>query len=610
MSKIDNLLTWAKSNGAKISPNIDFKELSPGNHGAISTLHENAIIEVPSALIFTCKEAEKLFGTQATKNSISINSPPVLLKLYLAYARVHETFFDPYIQSLPDLETIDPPTVWDSQDKQLIKGTNLGSSLRDILGTIVDEWWEAINALPETVQKPEEHFINMKFYYEFKFHTDDELYEVVQNTKKENWTAFGNYLWANLIFKSRAFPASLLVNTKGLKTGKEEPELEVELEVESETESRSETKLNPDLESLSIANTVPDPSALPILLPIVDLLNHQPSAKVKWTGFDVKNSSKNGAEGEDNIGFRFETEEPVSKGNQIFNNYGLKGNEELLSAYGFTIENNELDVVALKIQIPDVVIDMVEKSGIKLPKIEDYTNSISAQKDMAKDGVLFFISASHIPNSLIQLFQILIRNPLEGGSITSRMKLAGLNALRDALVRKKELIKLDVPEDTTRRKYIKNYVVGQNHVLSSAIKEIKRREKDLLSEFKSLLITLKKIFKEDEKFQKSLLYLGLDNDRIMLLWIMRVNNTQSPEWIASLFTKLRQKSDITAQDVLNFTPIHDEIMPRLVLLAPEIYGEGDWSVGDFATAAKLLDMISFSRGKEKECIIVKQDYNL
>ncbi|KAL1651942.1 hypothetical protein SLS58_000065 [Diplodia intermedia] len=52
-----------------------------------------------------------------------------------------------------------------------------------------------------------------------------------------------------------------------------------------------------------------------VLLPVIDLLNHRFPAKVSWF-FD------HGA-------FQFKTEEVISKGGEIFNNYGGKDNEEL-----------------------------------------------------------------------------------------------------------------------------------------------------------------------------------------------------------------------------------------------------------------------------------------
>ena len=50
----------------------------------------------------------------------------------------------------------------------------------------------------------------------------------------------------------------------------------------------------------------------------------------------------------------------------------------MLLAYGFCIENNLQDSVALKIKMPEEKIKAIEEYGIKLPTIDDYTNSVVA----------------------------------------------------------------------------------------------------------------------------------------------------------------------------------------------------------------------------------------
>ncbi|KAB2575457.1 Ribosomal lysine N-methyltransferase set10 [Lasiodiplodia theobromae] len=81
-----------------------------------------------------------------------------------------------------------------------------------------------------------------------------------------------------------------------------------------------------------------------VLMPVIDLLNHRFPAKVFWF-FD------HGA-------FQFKTEEVVAKGQEIFNNYGGKDNEELLNGYGFCIPNNPCDVVAIRFgQLPPPITD-------------------------------------------------------------------------------------------------------------------------------------------------------------------------------------------------------------------------------------------------------------
>ena len=71
----------------------------------------------------------------------------------------------------------------------------------------------------------------------------------------------------------------------------------------------------------------------PVLIPGLDLLNHSPLAKVVWQ-FDTDVC-------------HIKTDETLDVGTEIFNNYGPKGNEELLMGYGFTIDDNQADVFGL-----------------------------------------------------------------------------------------------------------------------------------------------------------------------------------------------------------------------------------------------------------------------
>jgi len=76
----------------------------------------------------------------------------------------------------------------------------------------------------------------------------------------------------------------------------------------------------------------------PVLFPGMDASNHSHSAKVDWT-FDPGRFSLACTEG-------------VAAGQQIYNNYGPKGNDELLLGYGFCIPNNLFDTVMLTLKPP------------------------------------------------------------------------------------------------------------------------------------------------------------------------------------------------------------------------------------------------------------------
>jgi hypothetical protein len=65
------------------------------------------------------------------------------------------------------------------------------------------------------------------------------------------------------------------------------------------------------------------------LYPVLDMLNHKRNHKIEWIMSDE--------------GVGFIAREPIEAGTEIFNNYGSKGNENLLGNYGFVLKENPED---------------------------------------------------------------------------------------------------------------------------------------------------------------------------------------------------------------------------------------------------------------------------
>ena len=70
-----------------------------------------------------------------------------------------------------------------------------------------------------------------------------------------------------------------------------------------------------------------------VLLPFFDLLNHRYGQPIEWTS-----NSKHVA---------FTTLCVIKSGDEVYNNYGSRPNEELLFSYGFCIRDNAMDAVSL-----------------------------------------------------------------------------------------------------------------------------------------------------------------------------------------------------------------------------------------------------------------------
>ena len=144
----------------------------------------------------------------------------------------------------------------------------------------------------------------------------------------------------------------------------------------------------------------------PVLFPGLDAANHDHDARVEWT-YDPGRFSLTLAES--GVG--------VEAGNEVLNNYGPKGNGELLLGYGFCIPNNPHDTVAMTLKPPSPSLqgrlksthpDYFTKAGAwSTEKTTFYLKRPPAQVEYPEE--IF----AHLPEPLIGLLYILLhdRNP-------------------------------------------------------------------------------------------------------------------------------------------------------------------------------------------------------
>ncbi|KAG8897407.1 hypothetical protein FRB99_008167 [Tulasnella sp. 403] len=123
---------------------------------------------------------------------------------------------------------------------------------------------------------------------------------------------FERYLTAAIYLSSRAFPSTLL--------------------------DRSPTVVSS-----------PDSPAHPVLLPIVDSLNHARGQPVTWLVEDSPADSTETSTRDDSLRISVVCGTDVPAGCEVFNNYGAKPNSELILGYGFALENNPDDTIVLQL---------------------------------------------------------------------------------------------------------------------------------------------------------------------------------------------------------------------------------------------------------------------
>ncbi|KAH7383293.1 hypothetical protein BKA66DRAFT_570329 [Pyrenochaeta sp. MPI-SDFR-AT-0127] len=98
---------------------------------------------------------------------------------------------------------------------------------------------------------------------------------------------------------------------------------------------------------------LPGRETIPLLFPVVDILNHSVSAKVEWD-FQPHTS----------FSLRCLDHETFETGQELFNNYAPKQNDELLLGYGFCLEDNPIEQFALKLAFPPVLHEHARQMGL------------------------------------------------------------------------------------------------------------------------------------------------------------------------------------------------------------------------------------------------------
>lgn len=101
---------------------------------------------------------------------------------------------------------------------------------------------------------------------------------------------------------------------------------------------------------------LPNHETVPILFPVVDILNHSVTAKAEWDFTPNKSFTLKLLDGQ-----------KFSAGEELFNNYAPKQNDELLLGYGFCLEDNPIEQFPLKLASP-VPADYARQCGFLEPE--------------------------------------------------------------------------------------------------------------------------------------------------------------------------------------------------------------------------------------------------
>ncbi|WEW60793.1 hypothetical protein PRK78_006281 [Emydomyces testavorans] len=184
-----------------------------------------------------------------------------------------ESFWAPYIRSLPDESQLTRLEYYSGDDLEWLEGTNLLKLRNSLLDQLKTRYEVGLRLLKEFPNK---------------------------NTKDYTWELF---LWASSIIISRAFTSEILKDYFS------------------------------DLRTLLEAS-----GDFSVLVPLLDMTNHQPLAKVEWRTTQHR------------IGLM--VHKTLMPGEEVPNNYGPRNNERLLLNYGFCIPGNVCDYREISLKPP------------------------------------------------------------------------------------------------------------------------------------------------------------------------------------------------------------------------------------------------------------------
>ncbi|KNE66902.1 hypothetical protein AMAG_11375 [Allomyces macrogynus ATCC 38327] len=270
---------------------------------------------------------------------------------------VHEFFnkgrasmWFPYLRALP--RSYDTPLFWPERERAWLRGTNLHFVVAEKEAELQADFAAA------------------------KVVILDRFLEVWGDTST---LTFANFLWARTSCSSRAFPSDLRVVEQG----------------------RTKESKDDDVAGIgrdgvhAVIQPGPDGKYPPCkcflaLWPLFDMLNHRRGQSMMWDAT------------RDN-GIWFTTGVAMTKGEEVFNSYGPKGNDELLLSYGFCLDipNNPDDYVPIKINFAQ-------------DPLRDRKESFLTHCNLLPFKSLFLLRyADLVPATLVACMRVLVANATE-----------------------------------------------------------------------------------------------------------------------------------------------------------------------------------------------------
>ncbi|KAG7835720.1 hypothetical protein KL942_005086 [Ogataea angusta] len=357
-----------------------------------------------------------------------------------------------------------------------------------------------------------------------------------------------------------------------------------------------------------------------MLLPIIDLFNHKPRSKVTWIpsfeGFELK--LQGGAE----------------KNGELFNNYGPKGNEELLMGYGFALVDNENEQLQLTIDVNDICTKFLQIWQVPLPQLKEYTCSVCADESstssQSSSTIVVFLSNKNrvLPEGLLELFASRRAN-IDDTQKTLKALLNGLSDLRSALESKfrKKLDKFQsFPLTLKGTGYFNSeemmkslqtnyenaciYRQSQLDLWLSLKQKLKSLEKELLKQHRPRVITIKDIMTKELFMQDVAIQLRLplainilsssDIEILIRIWVLRVTEGAQSHfntaWVKREFASVSPGVGSEVAEVCD--------MYEYLKASSQCLKLNSWSLKDLMKADLVIERNSYAKGSKRETVLI------
>ena len=308
------LRAWLISEGATGLGTLKCHVSDKGGIGTFTTvriLPGSVIAQIPQSCVLTATKALRSeFGRTCKKalESYSEATDEFVMMLWMSDGRRNpEHPFHHYLASLSEISMATPIT-WPSalvEGPSKLGGTNVGKAIKDhklLVGTTYLKLLNVIRSLHP-------HLFRSDFQEE-------------------------DMMWAHECYLSRRFPSRLCPSEEEESSSS----LPSSSSLSSSSSSSSLSNAGPNIGPPLASTFSPLNEKLGVMLPFLDLTNHQQATKIH---FHATDSQVLFTCNDDAKGFFTDAE--------VFNNYGNKSNDGLLMAYGFCSFNNPFDSYGLKL---------------------------------------------------------------------------------------------------------------------------------------------------------------------------------------------------------------------------------------------------------------------